>query len=126
MNLMSTRRLNEIHAAEGMRAASEGTGRRAEQGAELIKIENNVNVIAEQAVQNQSPKMKTLSLTYIPSPFAVKLHYERGDIQIGVQENKPIIESQINKPEIIAHRGSVNISMEQYAELHIDFDNLYV
>ncbi|HLR72415.1 MAG TPA: DUF6470 family protein [Pseudogracilibacillus sp.] len=126
MNLMSTQRLNEKYADEGLRAALEGTGRRAEQGAELINIHHETNVIAEQAVQNQLPKVKTLSLKYIPSPLAVKFHYERGDVQIDVKENKPIIKAQMNRPEIVVNRGSVDIFMEQYNELHIDFDNLYV
>ncbi|MBO1001543.1 DUF6470 family protein [Pseudogracilibacillus auburnensis] len=126
MNLMSTRRLNELHADEGLRAASEGTARRAEQGVELLNIHTGVDIIAEQAVQNGHPPTKTLSFTYIPSPLAVKFHYERGDVQMDVQERKPIIDSQINKPELTFHRGGVQISMEQYAQLKIDFDNLYV
>lgn len=126
MNLGSTQRLIEKHADESMRAASEGTARRAEQGAELINIHNGADMIAEQAVQNGGQPMKTLSFKYIPSPFAVKLHYERGDVEIDVNENKPIIDAQMNKPELTFHRGGVDISMEQYAQLQIDFDNLYV
>lgn len=126
MNLMSTRRLNERHAEEGLQLASEGTARRAEQGAQLLNIHNGANMIAEQSVQNQLPKMKTLSLKYIPSPFAVKYHYERGDVQIDVKENKPIVDAQINQPTLTFHRGGVQISMEQHAKLQIDFDNLYV
>lgn len=126
MNLMSTRRLNEIHAGEGMRAISEGTARRAEQGAELINIHNGVNMFAEQAIQNGHPPMKTLSFKYVPSPLAVKIHYERGEIQMDVQENKPVIDVRINKPELTFHRGGVDITMERYAQLKIDYDNLYV
>src|SRR5690625_4737986 len=97
MNLGSTMRMIEKHAAEGKQSAQEGTARRAEQGAELIDIHNGVNMFAEQAVINGHPQMKTLSFKYIPSPFAVKLHYERGEVDINVQENKPIINAQINK-----------------------------
>jgi len=126
MNLMSTRRLNEQHADEGLQAAAEGTARRAEQGARLIDIHKNSNAIAEQAVQNQGSKQKTLSLTYIPSPFAVKFHFEKGGVEIDAKENKPIIHANINHPELLFRRGGVDITMEQLAELKIDFQPLYV
>lgn len=125
MNLMSTKRLNEKYAAEGMRAVSEGTGRRAEEGAGLIDIHKNVDMFAEQAYQ-KSNTMKTLGFKYIPSPFAVKIFYEPGDLQIDVQENKPLINVQVVKPELTFQRGNVDITMEQYAQLKIDFENLYV
>lgn len=126
MNLMSTRRLNEIYAIEGKQAASEGIARRAEQGAALLDIHNGTDMIAEQAYQISNPPMKTLGIKYVPSPFAVKLHYEKENVEIDVKDNKPIISAHINKPDLTFHRGNVDITMEQYAQLTIDFDNLYV
>ncbi len=125
MNLMSTKRLNEKYAAEGLRAASEGTERRAEEGAGLIDIHKNVDMFAEQAYQKNNT-LKPLGFKYIPSPFAVKISYEPGDVQIDVQENKPIIDAQVIKPELTYYRGNVTITMEQYAQLNIDFENMYV
>jgi len=124
--LMSTIRLNEIHAQEGMQAIKEGTARRAEQGAQLIKIENDVNMIAEQARENGHPQMKQLSIKYVPSPFSVKLDYEPGELEINFQPRKPVIDVQINKPELLFERGSVNISMAQYPHLEISVIDLYV
>lgn len=124
--LMSTIRLNEMHAQEGMQAVKEGTARRAEQGAQLIKIEQDVNVIAEQAIENGHPQMKQLSIKYVPSPFAVKLNYEPGELDINFEPRKPIIDVQINKPEITFERGTVNISMAQYPHLEISVVDLYV
>src|SRR5690625_4931669 len=46
-NLMNTLRLTEINAQESIRALQEGVARRAEQGAQLVKIEQGGNVIAE-------------------------------------------------------------------------------
>ena len=126
MNLESTKRLNEKFASEGIQAAYEGTAKRAEQGAALLDIHNGMDVFAEQAYQIGNPPMKTLSIKYVPSPFAVKLHYEKGDVEIDVKENKPIIDAHINKPDLTFHRGNVDITMEQYAQLTIDFDNLYI
>lgn len=123
--LMSTIRLNEIHAQEGMRAVQEGTARRAEQGAQLLKIEQNVNVIAEQAIENGHPKMKRLSIKYVPSPFAVKLNYEPGTLNIHFEPQKPMIEAQPNKPDITFERGAVDIEMAQFPHLEISVIDLY-
>lgn len=125
MNLMNTFRLIEKFAQEGKQAALEGTSRRAEQGAQLIDIHRNVDIIAEQAVENGSRPYKQLSIKYIPSPFAVKIDYEPGEVMIDVTEKKPNIDVQVRKPEITFHRGGVEIYMEQYPELKIDFENLY-
>ena len=124
-NLMSTFRLTEKFAEEGKRATLEGTARRAEQGAQLIDIHKNVNVIAEQAFENGGTPRKQLSIKYIPSPFAVKIHYESAEVFIDIKENKPIIDVQVRKPEITFYRGGVRIFMEQYNELKIDFENLF-
>lgn len=123
--LMSTIRLNEMHAQEGMRAIQEGTARRAEQGAQLLQIEHDGNVIADQAIENGHPQMKQLSIKYVPSPFSVKLNYEPAKVDIDIQARQPIIDVQINKPELTFERGPVNITMEQYPELHISVIDLY-
>src|SRR5690625_2554725 len=124
-NIMNPYRLTEKIAQEGKQAALEGTGRREEQGAQIIDIHHDVDMIAEQAVENGSRPMKQLRVGYIPSPFAVKIDYEPGEVVIDVQENKPVIDAQIRKPEITFHRGGVHIFMEQYAQLNIDVENLY-
>lgn len=119
MNLETTARLIENHAAESRSIATEGTARRAEQGAELINIESGVDIIAEQGETYGQRAMKTLSVKYIPSPFAVKISYERGEADIHFQANKPIIDVDIHKPIVNFTRGQVNIAMEQYASLDI-------
>lgn len=124
-NLMSTIRLNERFAEEGKRAVQEGTSRRAEQGSQLVKIENGVNAIANQAIENGHPKMKTLSIQYIPSHFSVSFSYEPTEVNIEINPRKPNIDVQINKPELSFERGGVSIYMEQHPELKIDFVDLY-
>lgn len=121
MNLESTPRLVEKHAQESVQLLKEGTARRAEQGAQLLDIHQSDTIIAEQARENQLPKLKQLSIKYIPSPLAVKLHYEKGDVNINFAARKPVIDVQINKPEITYSPGNVDVTMKQYAELKIDF-----
>ena len=52
MNLRSVFRLTEKFAQDGKQAVAEGTGRRASQGTELMKIENKGNPLVSQAFQN--------------------------------------------------------------------------
>jgi hypothetical protein len=125
MNLRNVFRLTEKFAQEGKRAASEGTGRRASQGTELMRIENKGNPIVSQAFQNAYEPPRSLGIKFIPSLGAVKINYEPSRVEIDVKPNKPIIEARANKPEIGFIPGSVNITMQQYQNLEIDFVNLF-
>lgn len=121
-NLMSTIRLNENFAEVGKQAALEAIQRRAEQGAQLIDIHHGGNVIAEQAIQNGHPTYKEPSIQYIPSPLAVKVHYEKGQLNMDVAPQKPVIDIQVSQPLIDYQRGDVRISMERYPSLTIELD----
>lgn len=124
--LMSTFRLTEIQAQEARRQVQEGIIRRAEQGAQLVRIEDGVNYIVEHAIENGQPKVKELSIKYVPSPFSVKIDYEPGTVDIDVRPQKPIIEAEQQRPEITFHPGEVKITMAQYPELRISVVDLYV
>src|SRR5699024_4247609 len=123
--LMSTLRLNEMHAQEARQAIQEGTARRAEQGAQLLNIEEGGNIIAEQAIENGHKHMKQLSIKYVPSVFSVKFNYETAKVDMNARVRQPIIDAEINKPEITFERGPVNVSMAQYPELTISVIDLY-
>src|SRR5690625_4233515 len=97
LNLMSTPKWNDQMIAEAVEKGKEGVSRRAEEGAELIKIEDGENVFVQLAIQNGHRHPKTLSIKYVPSVFAVKNHYEPGEVQIDIQANKPHIDVHINK-----------------------------
>lgn len=125
MNLMSTARHIETRAQEGLHSVLEGMARRAEQGNELMRIEEDGNPIISQALVNGHSQMKTLGITFIPSPFSVQINYEPSQLYIDVEANRPIIEAQANKPEHIYERGDVEVYMKQYEELQIDFENLF-
>ena len=124
-HLKSTIKHIEDFANEGLRAVAEGIARRAAQGDELMQIEKGGNPIASQAIQNGFRQQKQLGITFMPQPFSVKLHYDPAEVQIDVEPNKPIIDVIPNRPEITFERGNVEIYMEQYEELHIDYVNLF-
>lgn len=125
MNLMSTLKSSEQHAKEGMQGVQEGTTRRAEQGTALMRIENGGDPINDQAIMNGHKQMKNLGITFIPSPFAVKYHYEPSDVQIDATVNKPLIDAKRNEPEHQYEQGEVRVDMKQYESLTIDFDYLF-
>jgi len=125
MNLMSTPRLIEKFAQEGQAAALEGMERRATQGGELMRIENDGNLLVSQAVTNAYKEMKRIGLKYIPSPFSVKFDVEPAELHIHTRVNKPIIEARANRPIHHYERGSLQIYMQQYEQLEIDFEHLF-
>ncbi|HLS20572.1 MAG TPA: DUF6470 family protein [Bacillota bacterium] len=124
-NLMSTPRLIEKQGAEGLQAVAEGAARRAEQGDELMKIEQSNNPIYNQALENGFQQQKTLSLKYMPSPFSVKIDYIPADVHIEFIAQAPTIEAVPNKPIIDFEPSVLNIYMEQYESLDIDYENLF-
>lgn len=121
MNLMHIFKRNDKFAQEGMRSVQEGTGRRAAEGTEMMRIENGGNPIASQAITNGNTQMKSLGITFIPSHFSVKTSYQLAEVNIDVQTNKPIIEANPRKVEHHYERGQVDTSMKQYQQLEIDF-----
>ncbi|MFA1821344.1 DUF6470 family protein [Virgibacillus oceani] len=125
MNLMHITRRNEQFAAEGLQAVQEGISRKAAQGRQLMMVEQEGNPIVSQAVTNSLNPAKQLGITFIPSPFSVKINYQPSEVDIDVQRNEPVIEVLRNDPEIHYEPGSIDIRMKQLQELNIDFINLY-
>jgi len=125
MNLMNILKRIEKQAQEGMQAASEGTGRRAGEGTELMRIENGGNPIAQQAESRANSPQKALGIKFIPSPFSVKINCEPAQLDIRIEPQKPKIESKVNPPQVDYTPGRVDIELSQRPELNIDFVNLY-
>lgn len=125
MNLKSVRRAIEEQAELGLESVAEGMARRAGQANELMRIENKGNPLVSQAQTNGHRQQKQLGISFIPQPFSVKIQYEPSQLTIDVEINRPIIEAEQKKPEISFERGQVNIYMEAYQQLHIDFENLF-
>ncbi|MFD2629167.1 DUF6470 family protein [Oceanobacillus kapialis] len=125
MNLMHIFKRNDRFAQEGLSAVKEGMARRAQQGTELMKIENGGSPLTTQASTNAQRQMKSLGLTFIPSPFSVKTSYQPSELDISVKTNAPIIQAKANQPEITYHRGSLKTSMKQMPSLEINFVDLH-
>ncbi|WP_102026688.1 DUF6470 family protein [Salirhabdus sp. Marseille-P4669] len=109
------------NAQLGRQAVLEGTGRAASEGNQLMKIENGGNPIVSQAFQNAYDPMKEFNIGWIPSHGSVKINYQPSDVIIDIRANKPLINIQAQKPIHYYQPGQVDITMQQYSSLNIDF-----
>ncbi|THE12344.1 hypothetical protein E1I69_11625 [Bacillus timonensis] len=111
-------------AVKGYQDSLEGIARRAQEGNELMKIENGGNPIAQIAKRNNEGPELQFNIGWIPSHFSVKTNYVPAEVDIQVKENKPIINTRINKPIHEYTPGNTDIRLEQKQTLKIDFANL--
>lgn len=124
MDLKHISRRIEDAAQQGRKDWLEGIARRAQQGDELMKIENGGNPIAEHAKTNSVNPVKEFNIGFIPSAGSVKINFEPAKVNIDVKPNKPIIETKPNKPIVDYYPGRVDISLIQRNELNINFINI--
>ncbi len=126
MNIKTPSRFAEQIAQEGYNAWLSAVGRIAEQGDELMRIENGGDPLVSQAIVNGAIPTYDFNIGWIPSAFSVKLNFEPGKLEINAQPNKPIIKATPNKPIHQYTPGKVNVYMQQFNSLKIDFINLTV
>lgn len=124
MDLKSVFRRTEEFAQNGKQAWLEGLARRVRQGDQLMKIENKGNPIALIAKENSVKPEKSFNIGWIPSHFSVKTHYEPDHLDINWKVNKPIIDTEEQKPIIDFQPGKVYTSLKEKNSLSIDFINL--
>ncbi|WP_226682068.1 DUF6470 family protein [Sutcliffiella horikoshii] len=124
MDLKSVGRRIEEAAQFGRQDWLAGLARVAQDGNELMQIENGGGAIVRQAKRNSEGLPKELNIGWIPSHFSVKINYVPGKLEIDVQERKPIIDAKTNKPVHDYTPGSTQVSMANHPSLEIDFENL--
>ena len=118
--LKSTSARSEEFASLGRQGVQEGIGRRAEQGNQLMRIENGGNSIVSLAKQS-GRQMKDLGITFIPSYGSVKIDYTPSNVDIETEQQKPIISAQANKPVHEYTPGKVTAEMIQYPSIDISW-----
>ena len=120
MNIKSVFRWTEENTMKAKQAVLQGIARVSAEGDEMLSLHTGRDVIVEQARRStQSPPAET-NITYIPSPFSVKTHYQPGKTDIRFQENKPVINARTQKPIISYQPGDVSIYLQQRNHLQID------
>jgi hypothetical protein len=117
------RRIEEF-AQKGYEDWLKGLERMAQDGDELMRIENGGNPLAEQTKRNGESPIYDFNIGFVPSHFSVKTNYEPAKLNIQWKVNKPINNTKPQKPIIEYEPGKVEIAMKQYANLKVDFVNL--
>ncbi|MET3727018.1 hypothetical protein ABID52_000599 [Fictibacillus halophilus] len=126
MDLKSIFKRIEEFAQNGFQDNMEGIARTAQQGDQLMKIENKNNMIAIQAESNSRSKEFEFNIGWVPSHFSVNIAYEAAKLNIDWKQNTPVINVKVNRPNIEYYPGKVEGEMLQYPELRIEVVGLYV
>ncbi|MFC0272213.1 DUF6470 family protein [Metabacillus herbersteinensis] len=124
MDLKHISRRIEEAAGQGRKDLLAGIARRAQEGEELMKIEDGGNPIPQQAKRKSEKPMYEFNIGFIPSAGSVKINYQPAKVNVDVQNNKPKIEVEINKPILDYHPGNVDIQLERRNDLKIDFETI--
>src|SRR5699024_833238 len=117
-NLLSAGDLIDKKAREGLQLAASGTARRAREGSELMRIENEGKPIIMKEQRNRYLEKKELTIAFIPSPISEQIDYEPNDVQIDVNIKNPKINTHPRSPEHEVERGKEDTYMRQYENLH--------
>ncbi|WP_010676914.1 DUF6470 family protein [Bacillus timonensis] len=120
LDLKSPFKRVEENAELGMSVSFETIGRIAEEGNELMKIENGGNPIIDQAVRN-SQNETVFHTGSTPSQFSVSVQYDPAHVSIDWTVNKPQIEVNVNKPVHTYTPGKVTAYVNPRNSLSIDF-----
>jgi len=120
IDMKSVRRRIEEHAQLGKQGASEGTARRAQEGQQLLRIEQGGKMIADIAKQNATPPPAPLGIRFVGNRLNVQMSAQPGTTNIQATPRKPIIDVQMNKPIHNYTQGKVTGEMERYPSIQID------
>lgn len=121
MDLISAARRTEEVAQYARSEAFNGIARRAQDGVELMMIENGGNPIQSFAERALRQPYSSLSIKFIPSYGSVKVSFEPGSVDIRVEPQKVINNSNANKPMHTYTPGKVTTELLQKSSIQIDW-----
>ncbi|KAB7706559.1 hypothetical protein F9802_10190 [Bacillus aerolatus] len=124
MDLKHISKRIEEAAQQGYEDWLSGLERRAQEGDQLMMIENGGDPIPEQAKRNSEGPELEFNIGWIPSAGSVKIDFVPGKVNINVKTNPVINNTRAQKPIHNYQPGKVNIAMKQSPSLSIDFENL--
>ena len=120
IDLKSVFRRTSDNAQYGMQKVQEGTARRAQEGQQLMKIENG-STVADIVKQNSEKPMAELQVKFVGDRLKIKTNWTAGSLDIKVTPQKPKIDTQINKPIHNYTPGKVSVEMQQHDSIQIDW-----
>ncbi|GGC83003.1 hypothetical protein GCM10007216_11970 [Thalassobacillus devorans] len=123
LGLKSSRVRTEETADHAKRTVLEGTARMAEEGDELMRIENGGEPLADQAARNAIWQFD-YPLDGMPVYDLVSIDYQANEPEISFTKNEPVIEAVPQKVRYDYQPRKVEVFMQKYGALDIDFVNL--
>lgn len=120
VDMKSVFRRSAENAQYGHRKVSEGIARRAQEGQQLVRIEDGGNVIASISKQNGTPPPAEMNVRFVGDRLKLKVSIAPGTTKINATPQKPIHDIQINKPIHHYTQGKVTGQMEQWPDIQID------
>lgn len=121
LDMMSSIRRTVEVASYSRGQLLDGISRRAGEGDDLMRIENESNPIPVHAEQSGRQPYSGLGIKFVPSPGSVKTSFQPGKANIEAQPQKVINNTKINKPIHDYTPGKVTTEMLQYPSLKIDW-----
>jgi hypothetical protein len=103
-----------------------GMARRAQEGDDLMRIENGGNSIAEHAKINSESPIYEFNIGFIPSHFSVKINYQPVNLKIDWKTNKPEIDVKVNMPRHDYTPGVIQGEMKQWPSLMLEVIGLEI
>lgn len=120
IDMKSVFRRSEEHAQLGKQGAMEGIARRAQEGQQLVQIENGGNPIPDIAKQNATPPPAPIGIRFIGNHSTIQVSIQPGTTNIKVTPQKAVSDVQTNKPIHQYTPGKVTGEMVQYPSIQID------
>ena len=120
LDLKSVFKRTDEYAQLGKQGAMEGAARRAQEGQQLLRIENGGNVIAQLAKQNGTPPPAELAIRFVGDRSKVQTSIQTGTLNIQVTPQKPIFDVTTQSPIHHYTQGKVTGEMEQWQSIQID------
>lgn len=122
MDLKSISRRIEDFAQQGYSDWLSGLERLAQQGDELMMIEDGGSPIPMQAKENSESPLYDFNVAFIPTPNSVRINYDPGRVDLNWKVNSPQIEVKTNKPIHQYTPGTVKGEMTQWPSLSISVE----
>lgn len=120
IDLKSIRRRIEENAQYGQQSASEGVGRRAEEGRQLMEIEHGGNAIANISAQRATPPPAPIGIQFVRGSERVQVSFEPGSIDIRITPQQPTFDVDIHQPIHQYTPGKVQAVVDPYPSIQID------
>ncbi|MCG3089594.1 DUF6470 family protein [Sporosarcina cyprini] len=121
IDLKSPLRRGDENAQYGMQQLMEGIARRAQEGQQLMRIEDGGNALVNLIKQDTNRPLAPLGIRFVGDRLKVHTSFTQGTLNINASTQKPIIDVQINKPIHNYTQGKVTGVMEQYPSIEIDW-----